>query len=117
MAALRTLHWVVDPSGDRSYRRTRPDRGSARAVGRELPAFGNDAGRSWRCARSLGNGVSVRRIVGCPGGGKTHKLEELAQRAAGTYGASNVLAVSLTRTAAAEIGGRETGIPDENCAT
>jgi len=61
--------------------------------------------------------VTVRRIIGCPGGGKTHKLEELAQRAAGTYGASNVLAVSLTRTAAAEIGGRDTGIPDENCAT
>lgn len=63
---------------------------------------------------------TVHRILGCPGGGlsrKTRKLTELAARAAGQYGGHNVLAVSLTRTAAAELRGRADAIPQENCAT
>lgn len=61
--------------------------------------------------------MSIHRIMGCPGGGKTRKLTELAARAAREYGGSSVLAVSLTRTAATELRGRAGAIPDENCAT
>lgn len=63
----------------------------------------------------------IRRIVGCPGGGltrKTTKLTELAARAADKYGGSNVLAVSLTKSAAAELAGKhDTVLDPDSCAT
>lgn len=62
---------------------------------------------------------NVRRIVGCPGGGlencKTSKLTELAARAAHRYGSGNVMAVSLTRTAARELAGRDGTTLDPDC--
>lgn len=62
--------------------------------------------------------MTVHRILGCPGGGKTTKLTELAARAAHKHGASNVLAVSLTRTAATQLAGVDgTTLDPDHCAT
>lgn len=61
----------------------------------------------------------IFRAIGCPlaGAGKTTWLSAQSQIAAAKHGGSAVQIVSLTRTAAAEIGSRETSIPDENCST
>jgi len=56
-------------------------------------------------------------ISGCPGGGKTTSLAHQAKRAADTHGPQSVAIASLTRTAANEIAGRDTGIPDEHVGT
>jgi DNA helicase II / ATP-dependent DNA helicase PcrA len=56
-------------------------------------------------------------VHGPPGTGKTTYLARQAQAAAAKHGGSQVAAVSLTRTAAAEIAGRDTAIPDENVGT
>lgn len=55
-------------------------------------------------------------VAGPPGCGKTHYLGVQSERAAEKHGKHAVAIASLTRTAAAEIGGR-VGIPAENCAT
>ncbi len=60
---------------------------------------------------------NLLRIVGCPGAGKTTELARQARKHAAHHGPSNVICVSLTRTAAAEIAGRDTGLPDEAAAT
>lgn len=62
-------------------------------------------------------GSKIFRVVGPPGTGKTTFLAAQAQRAAEKHGPDNVVAVSLTRTAAAEIAGRDSHIPDDNCST
>ena len=49
-------------------------------------------------------------VVGPPGTGKTTYQARQAQRAAETHGADRVVIASLTRAAAAEIAGRDTGI-------
>jgi superfamily I DNA/RNA helicase len=54
----------------------------------------------------------VHMIVGPPGTGKTTEVARQARRAAEAYGPDNVAIASLTRTAAAEIGGRDTGLPE-----
>lgn len=59
----------------------------------------------------------VHFIYGPPGCGKTTELSRLARRAAEAKGPNDVVIASLTRAAAAEIGGRDTGIPDENVGT
>lgn len=63
----------------------------------------------------------IFRVTGCPGAGrperKTTYLAAEAKRHAEHYSPSNVILVSLTKTAAAEIGGRDTGIPETNVAT
>lgn len=59
----------------------------------------------------------IFRVTGPPGTGKTTYLAAQAQRAAEAYGPSNVAIASLTRTAAAEIAGRDTPVPDANVGT
>lgn len=61
----------------------------------------------------------IFRAIGCPlsGAGKTTWLSAQSQIAAAKHGGSSVQIVSLTKTAAAEIGSRDTSIPAENCST
>lgn len=54
---------------------------------------------------------------GCPGAGKTTWLSAQSRKAADKHGGSAVQIISLTKTAASEIAGRDTAIPDENCST
>lgn len=61
--------------------------------------------------------TSVFRVTGCPGGGKTTYLARQSQIAAERYGASNVAIASLTKTAASEIAGRDTPLPEQNIGT
>lgn len=61
--------------------------------------------------------TSLHYIAGPPGTGKTTYLQTQARRAAEARGGHTVAIASLTRTAAAEIGGRDTGVPDENIGT
>ncbi len=56
-------------------------------------------------------------IAGPPGTGKTTRLAADARRAADTYGRSMVAIASLTKAAAAEIAGRDTGIPEQMVGT
>ena len=56
-------------------------------------------------------------IDGPPGTGKTTWLAQQARNAADKHGPEGVAIASLTRTAATEIGGRDTGIPAENIGT
>jgi DNA helicase-2/ATP-dependent DNA helicase PcrA len=56
-------------------------------------------------------------VHGPPGTGKTTFLARQTRAAAAKHGGDMVAAVSLTRTAAAEIAGRDTAIPDENVGT
>lgn len=57
------------------------------------------------------------RVVGPPGVGKTTYLARQALRAVEKYGNTSVVAVSLTRTAAAEIAGRKLPIPRNQIGT
>lgn len=52
-------------------------------------------------------------VHGPPGTGKTTWLARQAQRAAQEHGPSSVVIASLTKTAAHEIAGRDTGVPDQ----
>jgi DNA helicase-2/ATP-dependent DNA helicase PcrA len=56
-------------------------------------------------------------VVGPPGTGKTTYLKHQVERAAQVYGASGVLACSLTRAAAAELRGRAGSIPPDRFGT
>jgi len=58
-----------------------------------------------------------RRVIGPPGTGKTTYLAARIQRAAENFGARLVIACSYTRSAAAEIAGRDTPLPPENVGT
>ena len=57
------------------------------------------------------------KLLGPPGTGKTTTLAKWARAGAGKYGPENMMVCSLTRTAAAEIGGRDTGVPRDNIGT
>ena len=57
------------------------------------------------------------KLVGPPGTGKTTRLAKWARNLAQKYGNAGLMVCSMTRTAAAEIGGRETGVPKENVGT
>lgn len=57
------------------------------------------------------------RLFGPPGTGKTTSLTAGLQKAVSDFGASKVMACSLTRTAAAELAGRDTGLPEKNIGT
>ena len=59
----------------------------------------------------------IFRVVGPPGTGKTTYLARQAQVAAAKHSPSAVAICSMTRTAAREIGERDTGVPEENCTT
>lgn len=61
--------------------------------------------------------MSRTTLFGPPGTGKTTTLSKWAQNAADKYGGENVMICSLTRTAASEIRGRNTGVPVENVGT
>jgi superfamily I DNA/RNA helicase len=52
-------------------------------------------------------------VYGPPGTGKTTYLSRQARRAAAEHGPTSVAIASLTRAAAAEIAGRDTGIPED----
>lgn len=56
-------------------------------------------------------------VVGPPGCGKTTWLTRQVQNAVKTYGDDGVIVGSLTRAAAAEVAGRDTGIPQHNIGT
>ena len=56
-------------------------------------------------------------VVGPPGTGKTTYIKGQVERAAQAFGASGVLACSLTRAAAAELRGRADSIPPDRFAT
>lgn len=61
--------------------------------------------------------TSVFLVHGPPGTGKTTYLSRQARRAVDEHGPENVAIASLTRAAAAEIAGRDTGIPEGNVGT
>jgi DNA helicase-2/ATP-dependent DNA helicase PcrA len=61
--------------------------------------------------------TNVWFIYGPPGTGKTTTLARHARRAAEQHSPDSVAIASLTRAAAAEIAGRDTGIPDSNVGT
>jgi len=57
------------------------------------------------------------KLLGPPGTGKTTTLSLWAKNGGMKYGPENMMICSLTRTAAAEIGGRDTGVPRDNIGT
>lgn len=59
----------------------------------------------------------IFRVTGPPGTGKTTYLARQAEVAAGKYGAGNVAIASLTKTAAAEIAGRDTPLDPSQIGT
>lgn len=61
--------------------------------------------------------MSKTTLFGPPGTGKTTTLSRWAKSAAEKHGGENILICSLTRTAAAEIASRDTGVPKENVGT
>lgn len=61
--------------------------------------------------------MKLRRIVGPPGCGKTTFLAGEAKRYASMVGETNVLISSLTRAAAAEVAGRDSGVVGSNVGT
>lgn len=61
--------------------------------------------------------MKEHRVVGPPGCGKTTYLSRQAVQAARKYGPHAVCVASLTKTAAAEVAGRGTGIPRKNIGT
>ena len=60
---------------------------------------------------------NVYHIIGPPGTGKTSRLATDAKRAVEARGPDSVLIASLTRAAATEIGGRDTGVNPANVGT
>ena len=62
-------------------------------------------------------GMKRTTLFGPPGSGKTTTLSKWAKQAAEKYGGENVMICSLTKTAAAEIQSRSTGVPRENVGT
>lgn len=59
----------------------------------------------------------LHRVWGPPGCGKTTYLAEQARKAAVRFGGDRLIVASLTRAAAAEVAGRDTGIPARNVGT
>lgn len=57
------------------------------------------------------------RVIGPPGTGKTTYLSNVLNNCANRYGSENVVALSHTRAAAAELVGRETLVPRSNVGT
>ena len=56
-------------------------------------------------------------VIGPPGTGKTTYLSQKASEAARKYGSNNILIASLTKTAAAEVAGRNIPIPKSQIGT
>ena len=56
-------------------------------------------------------------VIGPPGTGKTTYLSQKATEAARKYGSDNILIASLTKTAAAEVAGRQIPIPKSQIGT
>lgn len=72
----------------------------------------------WDDLNTRGTLATVEHLtVGPPGTGKTTWLTRQCQNAVAKYGTGAVAICSLTRAAAAEVGGRNTGIPPENIGT
>lgn len=59
----------------------------------------------------------LHRVHGPPGTGKTTYLARQCLIAAERFGGDKLIVASLTRAAAAEVAGRDTGIPDKNVGT
>ena len=61
--------------------------------------------------------MSRTTLFGPPGTGKTTTLSRWAKSASEKHGGENILICSLTRTAASEIGSRDTDVPTHNIGT
>jgi DNA helicase-2/ATP-dependent DNA helicase PcrA len=61
--------------------------------------------------------MSKTTLFGPPGTGKTTTLSRWSGQAAEKHGGDNIIICSLTRTAAAEIASRNTGVPKHNIGT
>lgn len=61
--------------------------------------------------------TKLHRVHGPPGCGKTTYLSRQALLAAAKWGGQNLIVASLTKAAAAEVAGRDTGIPPANVGT
>lgn len=61
--------------------------------------------------------VREYRVFGPPGTGKTTWLARQCEKAALRYDADRIYALSFTRAAAVELGGRQTGVPRSNIGT
>lgn len=59
----------------------------------------------------------LHRVHGPPGTGKTTYLARQCKLAAERFGGERLIVASLTRAAAAEVAGRDTGIPERNVGT
>lgn len=68
-------------------------------------------------SRALTEPCRIFYRIGPPGTGKTRDLARQAQRAVEKHGPGGVVITSLTRAAAAEVAGRDTGVPRQNIGT
>jgi len=73
--------------------------------------------RSMRSGRGTTASTSEYRIFGPPGTGKTTNLSRQIRRAAERYGPESVLVTSFSRTAAAELAGRDLPISPDRIGT
>ena len=84
-----------------------------------MPDNFHDADRIHETAEREAGGEATRefRIFGAPGTGKTTNIARQIRRAVDRYGPESVLVTSFSRTAAAELAGRDLPIPSEKIGT
>lgn len=84
-----------------------------------MPDNFHDADRIHETAERKAGGEATRefRIFGAPGTGKTTNIARQIRRAVDRYGPESVLVTSFSRTAAAELAGRDLPIPSEKIGT
>jgi DNA helicase-2/ATP-dependent DNA helicase PcrA len=84
-----------------------------------VPDNFHDADRIHETAEREAGGEATRefRIFGAPGTGKTTNIARQIRRAVDRYGPESVLVTSFSRTAAAELAGRDLPIPSEKIGT
>jgi superfamily I DNA/RNA helicase len=84
-----------------------------------MPDSFHDTDRIQETAEKDAGGDATRefRIFGPPGTGKTTNIARQVRRAVDRYGPTSVLVTSFSRTAAAELAGRDLPIPSEKIGT